>query len=184
MDTDLISYESMLAARDSADWAFWGMIAAIVSALAMLVTLFFAYKALSTWREQEKAKVKLDFRIAIRHLRSSLLFMPLSIDPAEIEEEREQVIAKWIFKDVDLIAQQIEIGEQNVQRFDELINTFDNCYSAWLATEHLFDNTDLARNWMICEDDFKKYISGESSKTPLLQTIHKITETRFVFESK
>ncbi|BEN58543.1 MULTISPECIES: hypothetical protein [Serratia] len=184
MDADFISYESMLAARDSAKWAYWGMIAAMVSALAMLATLFFAHKALSTWREQEKAKVKLDFRMAIKQLKASLLFMPITIDPVEIEEEREQVIAKWIFKDDALLTQQIELGEQNVKRFDELINSFDNCHSAWLATEHLFDNTDLAKNWMICEDDFKKYISGESDKTPLLQTINKITETRFVFESK
>lgn len=184
MDADLISYETMLAAQNSARWALGSMVAAIISALATVTTLYFAYKALSTWRDQEKTKVKLDFRIAIRQLKASLLFMPLTIDPVEIEKEREQVIAKWIFKDVALLNQQIEIGEQNVQRFDELLNSFDNCHSAWLATEHLFDDTDLAQDWIVCEDDFKKFVSGESSKAPLLQIINKITATRFVFESK
>lgn len=184
MDTDLISYETLLATQKATMWAYGSMLAAIVSAVSSIATLFFAFKALTTWRDQEKARVKLDFRIAVRQLKASLLFMPLNIDPVEVEEERAQVIAKWLFKDVDLINQQIENGEQNVKRYDDLITAFDFCQSAWLATEHLFDNTELERDWMIFEDDFEKYINGEGSKSPLMQLVQKITSTRFVFDSK
>ncbi|WP_263752576.1 hypothetical protein [Kosakonia cowanii] len=184
MDADLISYETLLATRDSAEWARWTMVAAWISAIATSFTLFFAYRALSTWREQEKTKVKLDFRIAIKHLKSTLLLMPLSLDRAELEEEREQVIAKWLFKDVDLIVQQIETGEKNVQRFDALLAVFEDCTSAWLATEHLFDDTELASIWMRIEDDFEKYINGEGSKSPLMQGLNRLTAKRFVFNSK
>ncbi|WP_318393556.1 hypothetical protein [Enterobacter sp.] len=184
MNPEYISYETLTATRESAEWAFWAMIAAWVSAGATIFTLFFAYRALSTWREQEKTKVKLDFRASLKHFKSALLFMPSSLDPVELEAEREQVIAKWLFKDVDFITQQIESGEQNVQRFDDLLAAFENCISAWLATEHLFDGTDMARVWLTIEDDFEKYINGEGSKSPLLQSLNKLTATRFVFESK
>ncbi|SFR00713.1 hypothetical protein SAMN04487773_0951 [Enterobacter sp. kpr-6] len=184
MNPEYISYETLTATRESAEWAFWAMIAAWVSAGATIFTLFFACRALSTWREQEKTKVKLDFRASLKHFKSALLSMPSSLDPVELEVEREQIIAKWLFKDVDFITQQIESGEQNVQRFDDLLAAFENCISAWLATEHLFDGTDMARVWLIIEDDFEKYINGEGSKSPLLQSLNKLTATRFVFESK
>ncbi|WP_279204272.1 hypothetical protein [Obesumbacterium proteus] len=184
MDANYIVYETLVASRDAADWAFWTMLASWMSVLATIITLCFAYRALSTWREQEKIRVKLDFRIALKRLKSALLFMPLNIDPKEIEQEREQVITKWIFKDVDLITQEIEAGEQNVKRYDELLSLYDNCQSSWLATEHLFDNTELAKVWMLFEEDFEKYISGVASRESLAQMLKMITETRFVFEQK
>ena len=94
------------------------------------------------------------------------------------------LVAPHPCEDVDFITQQIESGEQNVQRFDDLLAAFENCISAWLATEHLFDGTELANIWVIIEDDFEKYICGEGSKSPLIQSLNKLTATRFVFESK
>ncbi|MEZ2586140.1 hypothetical protein ACBQ10_16400 [Kluyvera intermedia] len=184
MDANYIAYETLVANRDASLWAFWSMVVAAISGAATIVTLCFAYKALSTWRDQEKTKVKLDFRIAIKQLKAALLFMPSNIDTDELEQEREQVIAKWLFKDDDLINQQIENGEQNVRRFDDLLSLFDSCQSSWLATEHLFDDTQLSNDWAVFEDDFEKYINGEGTKSPLVQRLNKITATRFVFESK
>ncbi|MBC2610090.1 MULTISPECIES: hypothetical protein [Citrobacter] len=184
MDANYIAYQTLVANRAAAEWAFWSMVVASVSVVTTIVTLCFAYKALSTWRDQEKTKVKLDFRNAIKQLKTALLFMPLSIDPDELEQEREQVIAKWLFKDVDLINQQIEIGEQNVRRFDELLSIFDSCRSSWLATEHLFDNTKLSKDWVVFEGDFERYIKGNGYKSSLMQQLDEMMTTRFVFESK
>ncbi|WP_406909206.1 hypothetical protein [Klebsiella oxytoca] len=184
MDANYIAYETLVANRNAAEWAFWSMIAAFISGTASVVTLIFAYRALTTWREQEKTKVKMEFRFAIKQLRVALLNMPLDLDRDELEEEREQVIVRWLFKDVDLISQQIDAGEQNVQRFDNLLSIFDACQSSWLATEHLFDGTQLARDWIIFEDDFEHYINGEGTKAPLVQLLNKITSSRFVFDSK
>ncbi|MBJ3984032.1 hypothetical protein JGD17_24880, partial [Salmonella enterica subsp. enterica serovar Rissen] len=61
--------------------------------------------------------------------------MPVNIDPEQLNDEREQVIAKWLFKDVDLISQQIEWGGENVIRFDDLLSIFYCCQSSWFATE-------------------------------------------------
>ncbi|EGH4408963.1 hypothetical protein LRI04_003615, partial [Salmonella enterica subsp. enterica serovar Uganda] len=109
MNENYIAYETLVANRAAAEWACWAMIASWVSAGATIVTLFLAFKALFTWREQEKTKVKIDFRNALKKLKTALLFMPVNIDPEQLNDEREQVIAKWLFKDVDLISQQIEL---------------------------------------------------------------------------
>ncbi|MEX3171643.1 hypothetical protein AB4M04_06065 [Serratia quinivorans] len=61
MDADLISYESMLVARDSANWAFWGMVAAVASAIATITTTIIAgvaaliaYKTMNSWKAQAR----------------------------------------------------------------------------------------------------------------------------------
>ena len=51
MNPDYISYETLTATRESAEWAFWAMVAAWVSAGATIITLGFAYRALSTWSD-------------------------------------------------------------------------------------------------------------------------------------
>ncbi|WP_440531012.1 hypothetical protein [Serratia marcescens] len=62
MDADLISYESMLTAQESAKWAFWGMVATWGSLVVSALTLMLAYRALTSWKEQEKLKVKQNFK--------------------------------------------------------------------------------------------------------------------------
>ena len=167
MNENYIAYETLVANRAAAEWACWAMIASWVSAGATIVTLFLAFKALFTWREQEKTKVKIDFRNALKKLKTALLF-----------------IAKWLFKDVDLISQQIELGEENVKRFDELLSIFDCCQSSWFATEHLFDNTELEKVWHEFESNFNKYINGGESKDLLMKMLDKLISSRFVFESR
>ncbi|MEH4615083.1 hypothetical protein POY37_16585 [Klebsiella pneumoniae] len=98
MDASYIAYETLVANRNAAEWAFWSMIAAFISGTASVVTLIFAYRALTTWRDQEKTKVKMEFRLAIKQLRVAFLNMPLNLDRDELEEEREQVIVRWLLK--------------------------------------------------------------------------------------
>lgn len=184
MDANYIAYETLIANRNAALWGLGSMIAAMISGVASIITLFFAYRALSTWRDQEKTKVKLDLRNAIRQLKASLMFMPPKIDPDELNSEREQVICKFFFEDVPVIKQDIEEGEQNVKRFDELLIYFDSCQSSWLATEHLFDHTKLPSYWAEFELNFEKYVNGEGNKSALIELLNKITATPFVFESK
>ncbi|AOE45392.2 hypothetical protein BOW93_gp071 [Salmonella phage 118970_sal3] len=78
MNENYIAYETLVANRAAAEWACWAMIASWVSAGATIVTLFLAFKALFTWREQEKTKVKIDFRNALKKLRQ-LYYLCLSI---------------------------------------------------------------------------------------------------------
>lgn len=184
MNAEYISYQSLVAAREAANWALGTLIATAISTLATVITLIFAYRALSTWRDQEKTRVKLEYRNSIAKLKSALMFMPLDFDPIELEEEREQVIAKWLFKDDDLILQQMELGEQNVHKFDELQIAYDNCNSAWLATEHLFDDSEDADRWFALKVSFENYVSGKESKLNLIQSIIDVNVSRFVFNSR
>ena len=51
MNADYISYESLVAAREAADWAFWSMIGTWLSALATLFAAIIAVLAIRSWRK-------------------------------------------------------------------------------------------------------------------------------------
>lgn len=84
MNADLISFESMVAAKDSAQWAFWAMVFGGVSALATLVTTivaivaaFVAFKSMNAWREQEKINQLTRLKRAVFAYRAELEFLPV-----------------------------------------------------------------------------------------------------------
>ncbi|WP_312463383.1 hypothetical protein [Pantoea endophytica] len=61
MDTELISFESLLTAKEAANAAWWTMIFAAVAAISSLITGIVAFyaarlakKELFSWKEQEK----------------------------------------------------------------------------------------------------------------------------------
>jgi hypothetical protein len=91
MDTDLISYESLLAAKDSAEWAFWGMVATFFSAVVTIFAAIIAYRAISVWKMQEKASEikKLNvsvFRFQMKIQFSRSMFTPGNKPKHEIDE--------------------------------------------------------------------------------------------------
>ncbi|CAI2449111.1 Uncharacterised protein [Serratia liquefaciens] len=91
MDADLISYESMLAARDSANWAFWGMVAAFCSTGVTLFAAIVAYRAISVWKLQDKAveikKLKLSvFRFQMKITFSRNMFASSNKPQHQVDE--------------------------------------------------------------------------------------------------
>lgn len=54
MEFDYTSFQSMLAAQASANWGFWTMMAAFLSALASIATAIIAFQASKAWRKQER----------------------------------------------------------------------------------------------------------------------------------
>ncbi len=184
MDEKYIAYQTMVAARDSVNWAMWSMIAAWCGISVSLATLIIAKRALSTWRDQEKVKVKLDFKKSILNLKSLLIFMPELIDMVEIKEQKDAVEAKWIFEDVPLILQGIENGEINVHRYEKIILALDQCVACWLATEHLFKKSLLSTKWLEAQKTSNEYILGTAPKSKLLLELTAIATEEFVFDSK
>lgn len=76
MDADFISFETLIATRDSAWWVMWGAIATIVTAIGSLLTLAYAVAALSTWKKQEKTKIKSEFKRSLLALDYAVHMMP------------------------------------------------------------------------------------------------------------
>jgi hypothetical protein len=90
LDADMISLESMIAAKDSAqyalrtmlateeasNWAFWMLVMTSLGLVFSIVTLYCAFRALSTWREQEQLKVKVEFKKSLIKMHDLLVEMP------------------------------------------------------------------------------------------------------------
>lgn len=165
----------------------WNMISALggwASAIATLLTLFVAFRALTTWREQEKIKVKMEFKKALMTFKSTLILMPEYLSIKELAEQKEAVAAKWIFKDVPLIMQDITEGESNVLQFESFILSYENCNSCWVATEHLFDKHFIAERWNAASSAYFDYLAGKVDKHKLFDALNAVFSVRFVFEHK
>ena len=76
MNAEYISYESLLAARAAADWAFWSMIGAWISAAATLLAAIAGFFALNIWSKQEEVRELKDFRVAAFRYHNALIFAP------------------------------------------------------------------------------------------------------------
>lgn len=76
MDADLISYESMLIARDSANWAYWSMVAAFCSAGATLLAAIIALLTINGWKRQARSQEVKNFIMAVYNFHSSMIYAP------------------------------------------------------------------------------------------------------------
>jgi|GEM_PF-1851435 hypothetical protein len=80
MDADLISFESLIAAKASAEWAFYSLLVSAGSIVISIITLVIAKKALNTWKDQyrEDKKIKLiDTLVSFNNL---LISMPKNLE--------------------------------------------------------------------------------------------------------
>lgn len=90
MDADIISYESMLIARDAANWAFWGMVAAFCSAGATLLAAVIAFLTINSWKHQTRAQEVRNFILAVYNFHTSMIRTPeleLGKEPEDLEYE-------------------------------------------------------------------------------------------------
>lgn len=83
MNAEYISYESLLAARVAADWAFWSMIGAWISAAATLLAAIAGFFALNIWSKQEEVRELKDFRVAAFRYNNALIFAPTYMNVKE-----------------------------------------------------------------------------------------------------
>ncbi|WP_152997004.1 hypothetical protein [Pantoea ananatis] len=165
----------------------WNMVSALggcASALATIIAVIFAKKALSTWVEQEKIKVKMEFKRSLLNLKTLLVLMPDNLDVKEITEQKEALSARWLFEDVPFIKQDIEDGQSNVMQFEKFILAVENCNACWVATEHLFDGSVISDKWSGVWNAYCDYLGGRVNKHHLFIALNDLYSIRFVFEYK
>lgn len=84
MDSDIISYESMLAAKESAYWAMHAAKAAWGSLILAFMTFGVAIYAMNTWKSQEKVSAKREIKKAAGKLYVEISLMPVKFNKNNI----------------------------------------------------------------------------------------------------
>lgn len=171
MDSDLIAYEAMLAAKDSAEWAWWTMSAALATVFISLATLGFAYTALDSWREQEKLKLKMEFKRAILELSFSL----------------DEIPQNWSFYQINTARARLKAYPELVNRIDDesqiyfqkqrLVDSFNDAKKAWLMCGHLFQDGIVNTEWRSFIKNFRPYIMRGGDKSDLISMINKLSSS-------
>lgn len=83
MDANYIAYEALVATREAADWAFWSALGTWFSGIITLVAAFVAFRALQTWKQQERHNEKKALKAALINYRNLLVMMPETLEPSE-----------------------------------------------------------------------------------------------------
>lgn len=125
MDADLISYESMLTARDSANWAFWSMIAAFCSAGSTLVAAIIALLTINSWKRQARAQEIKNFIMAVYNYHSSMIYAP-DLQPGKELSNYEYELFMPTFKalaavyETNLMIQSARVREKTATLYSQL----------------------------------------------------------------
>jgi len=183
METNYIAYEALAASREAADWAFWSMIGTWFSVSITGFALIFAWKALSTWRDQEKNRVKADFKKAILAIRNTLLFMPQKWD-------REQLALSINYERMNTDAAANLTGKIGIniiflsQNYKNMIFSYNNANDAWVMCEHLFFGTIIEEKWQALMVSFNEYMQGGHPHSVLFEPLNDLFNQPFIFEGR
>lgn len=168
MNADLISYESMVAAKDSATYAFWSTCAAIVTSLASLATLGIAFTALDSWKEQERTKAKLEFKRSILGLHYALDAMP----------------PNWSFHSINSAKARLKMHPKTADDLDDEVQiyflkkslgiAYAEAEKSWVMCGHLFINTDVENYWADFVKKYRNYFMRGGNKYEFENLIQKL----------
>lgn len=142
MDADLISYESMLAARDSANWAFWGMVAAFISAAATACAVGVAVRAISGWKKQETAQEIKNINLSLFRFQMQVQLSRYEFNPKnkDLEEAKE---AMSLLKGLDSVYEctitmhNKELQNQSSELYSELVDIFNDFVNGKINREEI-----------------------------------------------
>ena len=171
MTEDYISYETLLAARYSADWVKYGAIAAWISSGAALLTLYCAATAINTWKKQEKTKIRSEFKRSLLALDYAVHMMP--DDWNFPMAQRMRIGNKYV-----LIA-----GDNEVEvAFCELNKCWHNAISAWVMCEGQLKKTNLTKQWHELSDLYVSFVKGNNKKLAILEKLTEMHTVEFIFD--
>lgn len=138
MDADIISYESMLAAKASADFAFYTLVVTVVSLIISLITLIFAKRALYTWKKQYTEDKKIKLIEALIKFNNTLIIMPKNLNDDEDNTQKKIII--------------VVMSEVHTRCMVYLKDK---------------PNDDLSENLRLLRDKFSEFLNGEAYKSEL-----------------
>lgn len=157
MDENVVALAMLQAAKDSAGWAFWSMIAAFISALATIATVAIATKALFSWKEQEKVKLRYSFKNSVHKYLSCLYILP--------DKLTEDVKAK------------------QYEYVSRLMDMYDEANRNWIMLERMFDSTPIEDHWHSMSKLHNLYIRGNEKRDTLASECIAIIRNDMIFSN-
>ncbi|TZG28330.1 hypothetical protein FYF90_06315 [Enterobacter sp. RVSM5a] len=131
----------------------WDAVSAISSSAAVIIALV----ALAGWKNQEKLKVKLDFKNAISAYSYCLMNFPSQLNTPLLRHD---------YRD----------------KSRELADLIAKAGWAWFATENLLkDKTDVVNAWKMLNDLHKNFLDGQANKQDCIEQCSIILKSPFVF---
>lgn len=173
MAVDYIAYETLIATRFSADWVKYGAIAAWVSAVAGILTLAVAATALNTWKNQEKTKIRSEFKRSLLALDYAVHMMPDEWNPTLANMLK-------IRADKRAIDHSIQVIEADSAYYD-LKKAWHNAISAWVMCEGQLKETNLTKQWNELSDLYVNFLKGIIDKGAILKKLAEMHSVEFIF---
>ncbi|MBB1200774.1 hypothetical protein EGM70_10775 [Enterobacteriaceae bacterium 89] len=170
MDADIISYETLIATRDSADWVMYGAIAAWVAVACSVITFIFAAYTLTIWKKQEKLKLKSEFKRSLLSLDYSIHMMPDDWGVAVSNRIRSLDKSAYLPGDKEAAAS-----------FDDLKKNWHNAISAWVMCEGQRKEMNLTKKWEELSKIYVQYIRGLAGKETILKKLAEMHNVEFIF---
>lgn len=172
MDTDLISFETLLATRDSAHWVMLGAIATGAAALGSIMTLFVALAALNTWKQEEKTKIKSELKRSLLALDYAVHMMPdLWNEPTA--QRINIAITQKVFR--------FDGDEDEVVAMIELKKCWHDALSAWVMCEGQLTKTELTKMWNELSKIYLNFLEGKATKLSMLEKLTEMHSVKFIF---
>lgn len=173
MDTDLISFETLLATRDSAYWVMLGAIATGIAAIGSVATLFVAGAALNTWKQQEKTKIRSELKRSLLALDYAVHMMPDLWNEQTAQRVNFAATQKAIHFNGD---------EDAVVAMIELKRCWHEALSAWVMCEGQLKKTNLTNLWYELSQIYLKFLEGKTTKLNILSKLAEMHSVKFIFE--
>lgn len=173
MDTDIISYETLLATRDSATWVMWGALATAIAALGSILTFFVAGLALNTWKNQEKTKIRSELKRSLLALDYSIHMMPNAWDRLTAQRANLAIEQKKFLFEVD---------QETIAAILALKKCWHDALSAWVMCEGQLKKTSLTKLWNELSNIYIDFIQGKADKKTILEKLAEMHSVNFIFD--
>jgi hypothetical protein len=171
MDTDIISYETLIATQDSAEWVMYGAIAAWVAAIGSIATLAYAAMALKTWKQQEKTKIRKEFKRSLLALDYAIHMMP--------DNWNSQIAISMKIRATSFA---VSGNSEIAFNLSELKKCWHDAISAWVMCEGLLIKTSLTKSWAELSEIYGRYIQGYVGKKEILDKLAEMHSVKFIFD--
>lgn len=173
MDADIISYETLIATQDSAEWVMYGAIAAWIASIGSIATFFYAVMALKTWKQQEKTKIRKEFKRSLLALDYAIHMMP--------DDWNSQIAIRMKIKATSFSVYGNENSEM-ASSLSELKKCWHDAISAWAMCEGLLKKTELTRLYNELSNIYLEYIKGRTDKIIILNKLAEMHAIEFIFD--
>lgn len=135
--------------------AFYSMLASSASAIAAAVAAYFSFLAVNSWKNQEKLKVKQEFKRAVTEYLDVSRMLPHRAFPQYRQNQKED--------------------------FNDFKQARSACVKAWIIAEGQIHNTDVKEWWEQLNDAHYEYLAIRKSINDVQGLAQKIIESKFIF---